>query len=52
MPKYERDHDSIESTLKETHETVGRLNALIEDLTSKVNDLRQETNPRYQKGAK
>lgn len=50
MPKYERDNDSIEATLKETHETVGRLNALIEDLTSQIESLKQETSPR-QKGA-
>lgn len=48
MPKYERDHDSLDATLKETHETVGRLNALIADLTKKVNALRRETEP--QKG--
>lgn len=44
MPeKYARDHDSIETTLKETHETVGRLNALIADLTSQINTLKAET---------
>jgi septal ring factor EnvC (AmiA/AmiB activator) len=49
MPKYERDNDSIEATLKETHETVGRLNALIDDLTSQIKSLKAETGP--QKGA-
>lgn len=48
MPKYERDHDSLDATLKETHETVGKLNALIKDLTDKVNALKRETGP--QKG--
>lgn len=44
MPeKYARDHDNLESTLKETHETVGRLNALIEDLTAQINTLKAET---------
>lgn len=51
MPeKYARDHDSLDATLKETHETVGRLNGLIEELASKIHDLKQEIGP-GQKGA-
>lgn len=50
MPRYERDHDSLEATLKETHETVGRLQALIDDLTSKIAELKTDTGPGHQKG--
>jgi len=45
MPRYERDNDQIERVLKDTHETVGRLRTLIEDLSSHINDLENEINP-------
>lgn len=51
MPRYERDHDSLEETLKETHETVGRLQTLLNDLTARIDELKSETGPRQQKGA-
>lgn len=50
MPKYERDNDSLEATLKETHETVGRLTTLLNNLTVQINILKQETGPHQQKG--
>lgn len=47
MPdKYERTHDSLEATLRDTHETVGRLKALMDDLTLKIDELKGETGRR------
>lgn len=47
MPdKYERDHDSFEDTLRKTHETVGKLRTLLDDLASHINDLETEIKPR------
>jgi hypothetical protein len=47
MPeKYERDHDNLDQTLRQTHETVGRLRALLDDLASQINDLETEIRPR------
>ncbi|WP_227979995.1 hypothetical protein [Nocardia spumae] len=44
MPdKYERSDDSIEETLKKTHETMGLLEGLLEVLTSQINELQSET---------
>lgn len=47
MPeKYERDNDTIEATLRKTHETVGMLRALLNDLASHITDLETEIDPR------
>lgn len=47
MPgKYERDHDNIEKTLRDTHETVGMLRTLLDDLAHHINDLETEIKPR------
>ncbi|MEV6555859.1 hypothetical protein AB0M22_09095 [Nocardia sp. NPDC051756] len=45
MPKYERDHDNVEDTLRQTHETVGKLRTLLDDLATHINDLETEINP-------
>jgi hypothetical protein len=47
MPdKYERDDDRIESTLRLTHETVGKLTALLDVLATQITDLETELRPR------
>lgn len=47
MPdKYERDDDSVEETLKKTHETIGMLTTLLDVLGKQINDLEQEIIPR------
>lgn len=47
MPdKYERDHDNVEATIRQTHETVGKLRALLDDLASHITDLETEIKPR------
>ncbi len=51
MPdKYERDDDRLDQTLRETHETVGRLTALLAVLADQIHDLQSETRPRSQEG--
>ncbi|WP_157227452.1 MULTISPECIES: hypothetical protein [Nocardia] len=51
MPdKYMRDNDSIENTLRQTHETVGRLRTLLDDLAHQINDLESEIKQPREKG--
>lgn len=50
MPdKYVRDDDKIEQTLRQTHETVGMLTALLDVLANHINDLEAEIKP-HRKG--
>lgn len=45
-----KDDDQFEGLIKDTHETVGRLKALIENLADNIDAIEAEIEPREEKG--
>jgi hypothetical protein len=51
MSRFRRENDNVDELLAETHETVGRMHALLDDLSEHITDLEKQIN-RPEKGAR